>query len=426
MPHHHTAAGKLRKMNGLLKRLLAQGLVLNERVLAVADNAFDWLFLREILIKSGLTPFNVIYKGDPMSVRYYALPETQIELADGSVMPVERKQHALPLLLVPPLGVTTETFDLLPQRSLVRYLAARGFRTYLIDWGTPQRRHAHLGMKDYAGDMMGEAIAAVRAHSGSKDISLMGWCMGGLLCLLHSGLSHDRNIRNLVTVASPIDLRGGGIVARAASALNTPARLIRKFTSFRLHNLAPIRLHAPGWLTTLAFKLTDPLSSITTYWDLITRLWDREFVESYSTTSDYLNHMLDYPGGVIQDMVVKVAVDNSLAAGRVPFGDQVAQLDRIKAALLVYAGAGDNLVPPEIARKIIDIVAAKDKEFRIAPGGHMGVILGGKAQREVWAGAADWLAPRSRSRSRAPAKPSQADADLRAARRLRDAENPML
>jgi len=413
-------------MNGLLKRLLNRGLALNERTLAVADNAFDWLFLREILIKSGLTPFNIVYEGDPMSVRYYALPESQIELADGSVMPVQRKQHALPLLLVPPLGVTTETFDLLPQRSLVRYLAARGFRTYLVDWGTPERRHAHLGMKDYADTMMGEAIAAVREHSGVKDISLMGWCMGGLLCLLHAGLSHDRHIRNLVTVASPIDLRGGGIVARAASALNTPARLIRKFTGFRLHNLAPIKLHAPGWLTTLAFKLTDPLKSVTTYWDLITRLWDREFVESYSTTSDYLNNMLDYPGGVIQDMVVKMAVDNSLAAGRVEFGGTVAELDRIKAALLVYAGASDSLVPADIAHQIVDIVASKDKEFRIAPGGHMGVMLGGKAQKEVWAGSADWLAKRSRSRVRAPAKPSQADADLRAARQLRDAEDPML
>jgi polyhydroxyalkanoate synthase len=413
-------------MSSLFNRLRAQGLLLNQRALAIADNAFDWLFLREILIKSGLTPFNVVYKGDPMSVRFYALPEPQIELADGGVMRVQRKLHPVPLLLVPPLGVTTDTFDLLPRRSLVRYLAARGFRTYLVDWGTPERRHAHLGLKDYADAMMGEAIAAVREHSGVKDISLMGWCMGGLLCLLHTGLGGDRHIRNLITVASPINLRGGGIVARAATALNTPARLVRKFTTFRLHNLAPIKLHAPGWLTTLAFKLTDPLASITTYWDLITRLWDREFVESYSTTADYLNNMLDYPGGVIQDLVVKMAVDNSLAAGQLELGGKLVRLDRIKANLLAYAGAGDSLVPPEIARRIVDIVASKDKQFRIAPGGHMGVILGDAAQEEVWAGAADWLVSRSKSRSRAAARPSQADADLRAARRQREADDPTL
>ena len=78
----------------------------------------------------------------------------------------------------------------------------------------------------------------------------------------------------------------------------------------------------PARLTTLVFKMTDPVGSVTTYWDLVTRLWDREFVESHSTTSDYLNNMLMYPGGVLKDMAVKVVLDSQLAKGRVEVGDQ--------------------------------------------------------------------------------------------------------
>ena len=74
-------------------------------------------------------------------------------------------------------------------------------------------------------------------------------------------------------------------------------------------------LSTPPWLTTLVFKLTDPLSSVTTYWDLMTRLYDREFVESHSTTSDYLNHMLLYPGGVVRDMAMKM-VANTPRSGK--------------------------------------------------------------------------------------------------------------
>lgn len=71
-----------------------------------------------------------------MPVRYDGLPdEDGIRLVDGSRMPVERKQYPLPLVLVPSLGVAADTFDLMPVRSLARYMAARGFRTYLIDWG---------------------------------------------------------------------------------------------------------------------------------------------------------------------------------------------------------------------------------------------------------------------------------------------------
>jgi polyhydroxyalkanoate synthase len=415
-------------MNPLLKRVIDGGLFVNERLLAVADNAFDWLFLRESLVKSGLTPYETVYEGDPMSLRYYPPPaEAYIELADGEKVEVRHQRHAVPLVLVPPLGVTTEVFDLMPHRSLVRYMAARGFHVYLIDWGKPEKRHAQLAMKDYAQDMFGKALAEVRLHSGAEDVSLMGWCMGGLLSLLHLGLTQDKRIRNLITVASPIDMRGGGLVARASTALNTPARLIRKFSGWRLHNLNPSKLHSPGWLTTLCFKLTDPVGSVTTYWDLLTRLWDREFVESHSTTADYLNNMLAYPGGVIQDMVVTFAVDNQMAAGRVKIRGAVADLTTIKANFLAFAGATDILVPASIARRSVELVASKDKEFRITPGGHMGVILGSKAVKAVWEPSVQWLAERSQIKIRRKgSKASAAEVAMRQVRRRRHAEDPTL
>ncbi len=144
----------------------------------------------------------------------------------------------MPLILVPPLGVSTETFDLMPQRSRVRYMVAAGFKVYLVDWDKPKKEHGHLNLKDYSYSMLGTALEKVRAHSGSEELSLMGWCPGGLLCLLHQGQVQDKRIRNIVTVASPIDLESGsGLVAA--------------------------RLSLPSWVTTLVFKMTDPIGSVT-------------------------------------------------------------------------------------------------------------------------------------------------------------------
>jgi polyhydroxyalkanoate synthase len=392
---------------------IQQGLALNRRLARSAANGVDWLFKRDTLIQSGRTWFELVHDGDLMSVRYYGLPdEEEIELADGSLMPVERNQHALPLVLVPPLGVTTETFDLMPQRSLVRFMAASGFKTYLVDWGKPKKEHAHLGLKDYSYTMMDAALDKIRRHSGCQELSLMGWCMGGLLCLLYQGQVLDPNVRNIITVASPIDLESGrGVVAGVASAaqgLNGAARLVSNYTNLRLNALDPARLALPPWATTLVFKMTDPVGSVTTYWDLVTRLSDREYVKSYSTTADYLNNMLMYPGGVIKDMAVKVVGENQLARGKVEVGDQVAELDAIRSNLLAFAGETDILVPGEIAEKIVDIVASKDKEFRMAPGGHMGVIIGSRAQSAVWAESVAWLAKRSgegKAGTRRAAKP---------------------
>lgn len=398
-------------MNSLTKLAIEQGLALNRRLAKTAANGADWLFKRDTLIQSGRTWFELVHDGDLMAVRYYGLPEEEeIELVDGSFMPVERQQHAIPLVLVPPLGVTTETFDLMPQRSLVRFMAANGFKTYLVDWGKPKKEHAHLGLQDYSYTMLGIALEKIRKHSGSREISLMGWCMGGLLALLHQGQVKDPGIRNIITIASPIDLESGrGVIAGAAGAaqgLNGAAQLVSNYTNLRLSTLDPARLALPAWATTLVFKMTDPVGSVTTYWDLVTRMSDREFVKSYSTTADYLNNMLMYPGGVLKDMAVKVMGENQLAKGQVEVGDKVAALNEIKSNLLVFAGETDILVPAAIAEKIVDIVASKDKEFRIVPGGHMGVIIGSKAQNAVWAQSVEWLAKRSAATAAKPKKPT--------------------
>ena len=78
-----------------------------ERAADAASNGFDWLFRREQLVLSGLTDHEVIHQGDPMSVRYYSLAqEDRIDLVDGSTLAVQHTKHAIPLVLVPPLGVT--------------------------------------------------------------------------------------------------------------------------------------------------------------------------------------------------------------------------------------------------------------------------------------------------------------------------------
>jgi polyhydroxyalkanoate synthase len=105
-------------------------------------------------------------------------------------------------------------------------------------------------------------------------------------------------------------------------------------------------------------------------------------------------------------MAGEVVSENQIATGRVQIRDKVAELDSIQSALLAFAGETDNLVPPEVAERSVEIVASNDKEFRVAPGGHMGVIIGSKAQSEVWSQSADWLEERSQAKPvRAKRKP---------------------
>lgn len=384
-------------MSILPTQLFSSGLAVNRSLAKGVANGFDWLFRRDSLIQSGKTWFELVHDADLMSVRYYGLPdENEITLPDGSKQVIERNTGRIPLVLVPPLGVTTNTFDLMPDRSLARYMAARGFETYLIDWGKPGKAHADYSLYDYAGRMMAEALEAIRAHSGQQDVSMMGWCMGGLLMLLHQGMNQDPHIRNMVTVASPIDMAGGGVAAGMSDYLDAPAKVIAAIGKIRGRELEAEKFASPGWMTTLSFKMTAPVQAVTTYWDLFTQISDREYVVKHSTTADYLDHMLSYPGGVVKDLMTRVAPENAFAAGRIELADgHVAELNKIETPILIFAGATDIIVEPAMAKALVNVVASEDKQYRVAKGGHMGVILGRTAMGEVWGPSADWLIERS-------------------------------
>ena len=360
-----------------------------------AGNAFDRVFRAASLVQAGQTPFETLHSDGLVSLRYYPpLQEDFIEL-DGMVIPVERKTHRTPIVIIPPLAVNMLIYDLFPQRSLVRFLRAKGFEVYLIDWGTPKREHTHYNMHTYVAELLPAYLNRVREHSGEQELSLHGWSMGGMFTLFYSALSKDQHIRNAIVLGLPIDSHASGAIGWMYQRIADVAGVVRKRTGFKLHDLKPHWFYTPGWANTIGFKLTNPVGSVMGYWELLVRLGDREFVTNHATTSAFLDRMVAYPGGVIQDTVVRVWIDNQLAKGQIQIGEDFARLENVNANLLAIAGQEDTLATPGAAKRVMDHVSSADKTFRVAPGGHMGILAGSKAPRASWLELAEWLAVRS-------------------------------
>jgi len=193
----------------------------------------------------------------------------------------------------------------------------------------------------------------------------------------------------------PIDSHASGAIGWMYQRIADVAGVVRKRTGFKLHDLKPHWFYTPGWANTIGFKLTNPVGSVMGYWELLVRLGDREFVTNHATTSAFLDRMVAYPGGVIQDTVVRVWIDNQLAKGRIQIGEDFARLENVNANLLAIAGQEDTLATPGAAKRVMDHVSSADKTFRVAPGGHMGILAGSKAPRASWLELAEWLAVRS-------------------------------
>lgn len=360
-----------------------------------AGNAFDRVFRAASLVQAGQTPFETLHSDGLVSLRYYPpLQEDFIEL-DDLLIPVERTTHRTPIVIIPPLAVNMLIYDLFPQRSLVRFLRAKGFEVYLIDWGMPGREHTHYNLHTYVAELLPASLNRVRAHSGEQELSLHGWSMGGMFTLFYSALSKDQHIRNAVVLGLPIDSHASGAIGWMYQRMADVAGVVRKRTGFQIHNLKPHWFHTPGWANTIGFKLTNPIGSVMGYWELIVRLGDREFVTNHATTSAFLDRMVAYPGGIIQDTVVRVWIDNQLAKGQIQIGEDFARLENVNANLLAIAGQEDTLATPGAAKRVMDHVSSADKTFRVAPGGHMGILAGSKAPKASWLELADWLALRS-------------------------------
>jgi polyhydroxyalkanoate synthase len=358
-------------------------------------NAYDRFFNAASMVQAGQTPFEVLHSDGLVSLRYYPpLTEPTIELDDLTI-PVAPTRHRTPVVIVPPLAVNMLIYDLFPQRSLVRFLRAKGFEVYLIDWGVPTRKHSHYNLHTYVAELLPASLNRVREHSGEQELSLHGWSLGGMFTLFYSALSRDQHIRNAIVVGSPIDSHASGVMELLYQGISGAADFVQKRTGFKLHDLKPDWFHSPGWANTIGFKLTNPIGSFKGYWELLAKLGDRDFVADHATTSAFLDRMVAYPGGIVQDAVVRLWITNQPSKGKIQIGDDIARLDNITANLFAIAGETDTLAMPEAVGKIQDHIRSGDITFRVVPGGHMGILAGSKAPKASWLELADWLARRS-------------------------------
>ena len=129
--------------------------------------------------------------------------------------------------------------------------------------------------------------------------------------------------------------------------------------------------------------------------NLLKRLDNREAVAAHATLGAFLDHMVDYPGGVNRDMLLKVWLDNPLSQGQFKIGGKIVYLKDIHAAMLVAAGRNDGMVSVEAVRPLVDLVGSTDTRFTTVPGGHVGMIGSEAASHEFWPVLSAWLAERS-------------------------------
>lgn len=346
------------------------------RIRHIARNAQDRLLRPETLVQAGQTPYDVIADDGLVKLRHYRPAEVR---------------HAVPFVIVPPLAINMLVYDLFPQRSLIRFLLEQGFNVYLVDWGSPTRRHAHYNLGTYACKLLPGFLQQVREHAGQQALTLYGWSMGGGIALVYAAISGDPDIRNIITVGTAIDGHANGLMGRQYAAMN---QVIRRL-GLSVRQLPSRWAYTPGWMNVIGFKLSDPVGSVRGYVDLLRNLEDRDFVVQHATQGAFVDRLEAYPGGILRDWSYSVWFENEAGRGRISVGRDTAHLEKINANLLCIAGTSDTLANVACCEKLLDLVSSEDKSLLVGPGGHTGIVSGSQAPEAIWAPMIDWLARRS-------------------------------
>lgn len=360
------------------------------------NNAVQRRVNRERFLLHNRTPRTEILRDGIFSVQYFApLSESRTQI-EGETLTVEAQQAEVPLLLVPPLGVYAWIFDLMAERSLVRYFAARGFRVYLVDWGKPNAADSHLTLEQYALNWLPQAVEIVKQHAQQPKLSLLGYCMGGLLATIYTADQGKDAIQNLITIASPVNLHqmsgAAGVLNRLASI---PTGVLKRLTGYQLMELHPKLFHVHGRVLSVLFKMTAPTAAVSSYLGLVRHLADDDYVSRYMTMNEWFTNMPDYPGATVQEVIQRWGLANGLAQGQLSLSGHPIDLSEITCSLLAFAGDNDAITSIASASALMSVVSSTDLSFEVVPGGHAGLFTGSRAAHTTWAIAADWLSLRS-------------------------------
>jgi polyhydroxyalkanoate synthase len=93
--------------------------------------------------------------------------------------PTREEVHKRPLLIVPPQINKFYVFDLVPEKSIIRYCLDGSLQAFAISWKNPTAAECCFGIDAYV-DALEEAVDVLRDITGSEDVNIWGSCSGGI------------------------------------------------------------------------------------------------------------------------------------------------------------------------------------------------------------------------------------------------------
>jgi polyhydroxyalkanoate synthase subunit PhaC len=298
--------------------------------------------------------------------------------------PLADEIYRVPILIVMATTNRGYIMDMLPGQSLIEFLLKRGYDVYMLDWTAPKPEEQCLRMEDYVLDFIPHCVKLVQEDSGEEDVSVIGYCFGGVLSLLYGAIHADGPMKNLICFTTPIDFREMTLFQSFAD---------RRY--FDVDRLVDTVGNVPPEMILSSFEMLRPASRAVAQIQLWDNIWNDEYVKSYRMFDRWATDTLPLAGEYFRSITKDLMWDNKLFNGTMSVGGRPADLSNIKVPLLHAVAEHDHIVPYEAARHLIPMVGSSDKEEVMLKGGHVSLVAGANALKRLWPKLDSWLCGRS-------------------------------
>jgi polyhydroxyalkanoate synthase subunit PhaC len=342
------------------------------------------------------TPSKKICEIEKYSLFRYERPTLTItctdNVAESGRVSINQKTANTPVLIIYAFINRHYILDLLPEVSVVRSLLNQGLDIFAADWGTPSAYDKNLTIGHFVNSYLDKSIDLIRTITKSEKVSLFGYCWGGDLALMYAAI-HPEKVKNLVTVATPGDFDlDNSLLAIWTKAMKEDL-LLDTFGNL------------PGILLNAAFILRNPIEYGHKYFHFFEQPRNIESVAQFLATEAWLNDSPPIIGEIYREFAENCYKQNLLIKNKMRIGegyndnnnlDTVVNLKNINMPFLNTVAKRDDLVAPSSSKALNDaLTESHDKSIIELNSGHVGLMIGKDAHKELWPKVGKWLKERS-------------------------------
>jgi polyhydroxyalkanoate synthase len=299
------------------------------------------------------------------------MPEPPTVWHEGTTRLLDYGGDGLPVLMVPSLINRAYVLDLSAERSLARWLGARGLRPLLVDWDRPGDIERGFSLTDYIAGRLEAALDATLALTGRRP-ALLGYCMGGLLTTALAQ-RRQRDLAGMVLLATPWDFHAGArfkfenIMTVVAPGLAATLEVLRELPTDALQAL---------------FFTLDPYLVIRKFRQFATMDPTSPKAHAFVALEDWLNDGVPLAGPVARECLIGWYGENQPERRTWRIAGRTVDPGQIALPTLILVPARDRIVPPPSAAALLPAIPGA---MAISPPlGHIGMVVAEAAPQHAW------------------------------------------